>query len=407
MQLNPSTPPGPTGPPPPPAVAPPGWYPDPWDPRGLRWWDGQAWQYPTAAAPGAVVPPGRRPWRRFLGSWIAIGLSAPVVAIIVVVGLIAHPLVIPLAAVPAALLGVALWWMDRLEPEPGDARVVAVAWGATVAPLVAIAAGTAVSLMFGDLVGAVAGAPVIEELAKGAILIVLFRRRLIDSPIDGAVYAVATAAGFAVVEDIVYFIAAVADGGTDELLIVFALRGLLTPFAHPLFTVWMGIAAGWVVVRRPPPAIATAVVVAAAGLSIALHATWNATLTAAEELPELLVVVGLLFVMLFAVTIVVVVLLRRGQARAFEQQVPELAALTGLGPPEAALFADTRAYLRQRRTLPRTRRRQLGQLRWTLHAIGSLRRVGPRTPAEATTDAAELEHLRSQVTALRSELLGT
>ena len=388
-------------------MAPPGWYPDPWNPAGLRWWDGVAWQYHTAPTPLPALAPGRRPWRRFLGSWIAIGLSAPVVAIIVLVGVIAHPLVLPLAVVPAALLGVSLWWMDRLEPEPTDARVLAVGWGATLAPLVAIVVGAAVSLSLGDLAGAVVGAPVSEEAAKGAVLLVLLRRRLIDSPIDGAVYAVAAAAGFAVVEDIVYFISAASEGGTGELLAVFLLRGLLTPFAHPLFSIWMGIAAGWVVVRRPSPALAWGVGVAAWGMAVVLHAMWNGTLIAAEDLPALLIVVGLLFVALFVAAIVVVVLLRRSQARAFEQHVPEIAAITGLDADEAAMFADTRAYLRQRRALNARGRRLLGRLRWALHAVGSLRRVTPRTPAEASDDAAELAHLRRTVTELRRQLRST
>lgn len=366
-----------------------------------------AWQYQTAPVPLPVLAPGRRPWRRFLGSWITIGVCAPIVAVILLVGFIAHPLVLPLAFVPAALLGVALWWMDRLEPEPTDARLLAVAWGATIAPLVAILVGLVVTVGLGELAGAVIGAPVSEEAAKGAVLLVLLRRRLIDSPIDGAVYAVAAAAGFAVVEHIIYFISAASEGGTSELLVVFVVRGLLTPFAHPLFSIWMGIAAGWVVVRRPTPGVAWGVGAASWGLAVVLHATWNGTLIASEDLPELLVVVGLLFIVLFAATIVVVSLLRRSQARAFEQQVPAIATITGLDAEETAMFADTGAYLRQRRLLPPRQRRLLGRLRWALHAIGSLRGVTPRTPAEAADDAAELDHLRSTVTALRQQLRPT
>jgi len=393
--------------PPPPRMAPPGWYPDPWDPKGLRWWDGAAWQYHTAPAPPPRLPPGRRPWRRFLGSWIGVGVCTPIIVVLALVGLVAHPLVLPLAVVPAALLGLTLWWMDRLEPEPTDARVLSVSWGATIAPVVALAVGVPFAAVLGDLAGAVVGAPLIEETIKGAVLVVLVRRRLIDSPIDGAVYAVAVAAGFAVAEDILYFTTAAAEGGLDGLLAIFVVRGLLTPFAHPLFSISMGIAAGWIVVRRPAPAVAWGVGTAAWGTSVILHALWNGTLAAAEELPGMLVLVGLLFVLLFAGTVVVVALLRRSQARAFEVQVPEIAALTGLDAEEAALFADTRAYLRQRRLLDARHRRLLGRLRWALHAVGSLRRVPPRSPTEADDDAIELDHLRTTVRSLRNELRPT
>jgi hypothetical protein len=37
-------------------LPPPGWYPDPTDPRAVRWWDGQAWG-PGYGAPPSVQPP--------------------------------------------------------------------------------------------------------------------------------------------------------------------------------------------------------------------------------------------------------------------------------------------------------------------------------------------------------------
>ncbi len=54
----PAPPPGPTAPPPsapttppPTAPVPAGWYPDPWGTAPLRWWDGRAWSWQTAAPP--------------------------------------------------------------------------------------------------------------------------------------------------------------------------------------------------------------------------------------------------------------------------------------------------------------------------------------------------------------------
>lgn len=38
-----------------PASPPPGWYPDPVDPRGWRWWDGRAWT-PYATGPASTAP---------------------------------------------------------------------------------------------------------------------------------------------------------------------------------------------------------------------------------------------------------------------------------------------------------------------------------------------------------------
>lgn len=41
--------------PPPPSAAPAGWYPDPWVPRNVRWWDGMRWGPTAAPAPAPPV----------------------------------------------------------------------------------------------------------------------------------------------------------------------------------------------------------------------------------------------------------------------------------------------------------------------------------------------------------------
>ena len=58
-----------------------------------------------------------------------------------------------------------------------------------------------------------------------------------DGVSDGIVYAGWVALGFAVVEDFLYFTTVVEAGLWRE---VFIVRALLTPFAHPLFTAWIG-----------------------------------------------------------------------------------------------------------------------------------------------------------------------
>lgn len=67
------------------------------------------------------------------------------------------------------------------------------------------------------------------------------RRREVDGVTDGIVYAGWVALGFAVVEDMTYFSLTSIEG---DLLPVFVVRAILTPFAHPLFTFWIGLALG-------------------------------------------------------------------------------------------------------------------------------------------------------------------
>lgn len=386
--------------------APPGWYVDPWATGQLRWWDGTAWQYHTHPQPAAGAPPPThlRPWRMFLGPWLFIAALAPWVALLIL-GLGAqHPLVLPLSVVPTVVLAAAIWWIDRIEPEPFDALALAVAWGAVVAVAVAGVVNELVGAVGGEVLAAVVSAPLVEEAAKGAVLILLLRRRCISSPIDGVVYAIAVAAGFAVVEDILYFAMAGDAGGLSGLAQVFVVRGLLTPFAHPLFTMVMGLAAGWLVLRRV--STSTAVVLAGCSYlgSVFLHASWNGAMALAEPYPTVSLFIGGLFVVLFVAAVVIVVVLRSQQARNFTQSVPVVASLVGLEPAEIAMFADTRAYLAQRRALRGSQRHALAGLRRCLHRLAVLRQVTPRTATEAVADAGELDHLRHQAVAHRAVL---
>ena len=65
---------------------------------------------------------------------------------------------------------------------------------------------------------AVVQAPLVEETAKGigVLLIFAFSRSHFDGPVDGLVYAATAAAGFAFTENILYFGAALAEGGGER-----------------------------------------------------------------------------------------------------------------------------------------------------------------------------------------------
>lgn len=53
-----------------------GWYPDPRDPRVLRWWDGNAWTDRTQIAAAARIAHKRA------GVWMPLGIAAAVIAIV-------------------------------------------------------------------------------------------------------------------------------------------------------------------------------------------------------------------------------------------------------------------------------------------------------------------------------------
>lgn len=256
------------------------------------------------------------------------------------------------ALLPVAIVVGAFLWVDRWEPEPPSLLLTAFAWGACVATLSSLlinstarVAGEAVlGEGGGDLVSATISAPLVEEAMKGAFLFGLlwWRRREFDGVIDGIVYAGMTAAGFAFTENILYFGRAFDAGGlaSEEggVLIVFVLRGLLAPFAHPLFTAMTGIGIGVAVVSRNP---ATKVLAPIGGYlgAVVLHGLWNGSASLGGGV-VFLAVYGLIMVPLFIGMIVLIVWQRRREQRVVAAALPGLAAGGWIAPSEVSLLAS-------------------------------------------------------------------
>ncbi len=192
---------------------------------------------------------------------------------------------LPFALLPVPLFVSLVQLLDRLEPEPRAHLLFAFLWGAGVAALFALIINTA-GLLFitqpelgttnGQYISATFGAPVVEETLKGAFLVgMLWRRRgELDGPTDGIVYAAMVGLGFAMTENIGYYIEAVVQpsvGGTHLLEFTFVLRGVLSPFAHPIFTSMTGLGAAYAAShRRAGWALPLGWLAA-----ITLHGTWN------------------------------------------------------------------------------------------------------------------------------------
>jgi hypothetical protein len=183
-------------------------------------------------------------------------------------------------------------------------------------------------------------APIIEELAKGSILVllVLFARSQFDGVIDGIVYAGFVATGFAFTENIGYFtnaytlglapaqgaVAVHGQGHTSDLLMSFVLRGVVLPFAHPLFTIMFGIGVGLAAVstKRAVRIIAPVVGLVAA---IGLHMVWDYVLLGSHPSPTVLLASFGLFAMLFFAMIWIISRVRRRELRSIEQHLQSYA----------------------------------------------------------------------------------
>lgn len=286
---------------------------------------------------------------------VVLGLVALAVPVLVVLGLISASIggpamvvgttaaVLPVLPVVATFL-----WVDRWEPEPSWLLLAAFLWGAGISVLGAAIVNDEAAVLGeqllgvggGDLVAAVISAPLVEEALKGAFLVGLlwWRRRELDGVVDGIVYAGLVAAGFAFTENVLYFGRAFAiDGG---VAVVFLLRGVLAPFAHPVFTAIIGITVGLVARRRTPigEVMRHPAGYLAAGYvgAVGLHAMWNAS----AGLGYLPTVYGVIMVPLFGALIALVMWLRRREQRVISAALPGFASAGWIAPSEVPLLAS-------------------------------------------------------------------
>ena len=230
--------------------------------------------------PAAVPARRRRTSVLMVLASILLALGSVGVAIFVFAsgGPIAASISVALAAVSVPLLIAVVLWLDRYEPEPRRYLVAAVAWGGTVA----VAVGAGLSLLAGLLTGAdeatlaVIWAPVTEELGKGLFLvvIVMVRRHQMHGLLDGIVYAALTGIGFAFTENILYYMSSLMQGGLPTLTATFVLRGIVGPFAHPLFTSAIGVGIG-VAIGSRSNAVRVLAPLAGYVVAVGLHGLWN------------------------------------------------------------------------------------------------------------------------------------
>lgn len=260
----------------------------------------------------------------------------------VLVGVMAA--VLPVLPVVAVFL-----WVDRWEPEPPRLLLAAFLWGAGISVLgativndTATAFGErALGTGGGDLVGAVISAPVIEEALKGSFLVGLLwlRRREFDGVVDGIVYAGLVATGFAFTENVLYFGRAfavdglVGDGG--GVATVFLMRGVLAPFAHPVFTAMTGIALGLAARRRKAARWTLLPFIGYLG-AVGLHSLWNAS-AGFGFLPTFY---GVIMVPLFGGLIALVFWQRRREQRVISAALPGFAGAGWIAPSEVPLLAS-------------------------------------------------------------------
>ena len=250
-----------------------------------------------------------------------------------------------IALIPLAYTIPAFIWLDRLEPEPRAMRWNAFLWGGGISVLVASVANEFTDASFGTTAALVISAPVAEEIMKSLGILGAAKRNQIDSPLDGVVYAGYVGLGFAMVENIIYFSQAIAD---DDLGLVFVMRGLFSPFAHPFFTLWVGLAIGAAVQKGRSRRFAA---VRGLFLAMALHASWNAS-----GVNGYFALFLLGHIVLFVIVVRRLRRMRREEIALVQGRLKQLAFTHQLSPVELEAYGDLRATRRLRQGLPRKER---------------------------------------------------
>ncbi|MCC6179203.1 MAG: PrsW family intramembrane metalloprotease [Chloroflexi bacterium] len=229
----------------------------------------------------------------FVGLFFFVGMAFLLVANI------PNPVALALAAAAAVLpvptLIFLILQVDRYEREPWRALLVAFLWGALVATFISAifndVLGASVESMvgasLGDTLSAGAVAPVVEETAKGFVLLLLywFMRDEFDNTLDGIVYGALVGVGFAMTENILYFGRQYAEHGIIGLGLLFYIRVILGGFGHALYTATTGAALGYARETSNRRLALSIVPVGYAG-AILQHAAWN--FVGATLIPSLL-----------------------------------------------------------------------------------------------------------------------
>ncbi|WP_269319685.1 MULTISPECIES: PrsW family intramembrane metalloprotease [unclassified Microbacterium] len=303
---------------------------------------------PVAPSPAESLPALPVPTRkgRTISLWLFGFLGFLLLALVGyfgwALGVFASVVGLVLALIPLTVVFLGVRMIDRWEPEPKRLVFFAIAWGALAAAGLTLLVDVGLTILLGitsDAFTAVVQAPIVEEFWKGlgVFLIFLLARRAFDGPVDGVVYGALVGAGFAFTENIQYFAVSLIEGGGEQLTVTFAVRAILSPFAHAMFTAVTGFAIG--LVARRHGSASSAIGAGLLGMlgAVLLHALWNGSATFADFF-------GLYFTLqvpLFVGFILGIVALRREEARLTRARLAEYANAGWFTPEEVTMLATS------------------------------------------------------------------
>jgi RsiW-degrading membrane proteinase PrsW (M82 family) len=265
----------------------------------------------------------------------------------------------------------AIYLLDLYEREPMSLVLAALVWGAVAATVLSAVGNEGWGLVVARLGGpefaarwtAALTAPFVEETAKvaGVILVYLIARREVDDVMDGFVYGAMVGLGFALVEDVFYFVA-IFGGTPGGVLAGFYVRVVSAGlYGHVLYTGISGIGVAYFVSRVDEESLRTRLL-AAAGLfaaSVAGHFLWNSPLlnlfpgevTDAGDWLRIPLAAAVKGLPLLAFVALLVRLAHRRERMWLEAALRSEAGTPALSATELGILLDPRARRRSRRDM--------------------------------------------------------
>jgi protease PrsW len=331
-------------------------------------------------------------------------------------------LLLVLYLVPAAAL---ISYLDIVRKQPLSMLAGALLWGAVAATAVAARGNVGWGLVVARLGGpdfaaqwsAAVTAPLVEETAKvvGVVLLAMIAADEFRDPLDGFVYGALVGLAFAVVEDVLYFVA-IFGGTPSDVVHGFGVRVLSSGlYGHALWTGMSGLGVGYFISMRRQWTTGRRLIVAGSLLLVAMagHFLWDSPLlnfSAGSQGNAWLILVaestlkGLPFL---AFGVILVVLARRRERRQLVAVLSREAIHSTIRPEEVPTLRSAAARRRARRTVrSRAGRPAAAALRrlqrQQLHLAAVLERFGE--DAEPTLrQRAVSDRLRRRFAALEGE----
>jgi RsiW-degrading membrane proteinase PrsW (M82 family) len=273
-----------------------------------------------------------------------------------------------LYAVPVFLL---IYFLDLYEREPLSLVFGAFLWGAVVATALAGIANAGWGLVVLDAWGPgfasrwapALTAPFVEEILKGAgvVMIYLIARREVDDVMDGFVYGAMVGLGFAVVEDVFYFVARFG-GDPGAVILGFFVRVIASGlYSHILWTGLTGAGIGYLVSRYHEASSPTRLLVAGGTFLAGVfgHFLWNSplldlfprNLSSPGALLQVLGAAAVKGLPLLVVVVLMVVLARRREHRWLRVALSTEVGREGILEREMAALSSPRHRRRARRQM--------------------------------------------------------